>query len=162
MCVCVGFVRPQSPDLLGTDLDSPVGADARLTRSTLGEIGGRRVVHGRHTITLFRRPRTVHLEAGGLQAPSSVCRRRRRRRRAGLMARLSTVDGRPMEVGVDHQRSSLQCAVHDRGFRSLARKTDRWMARRAINATGHAALQVPADRARRTDAVAAAARTIHS
>ena len=103
-----------------------------------GEIGG--VVRGRHTITLFRRPRTVHLEAGGQLQPSvrpSVRLSHSVGRWAGLMARLSTVDGRPMEV-----------RDHDCGFRSLAtRKIDRQ--RRAINATRHTPVQA-LDRTPRT------------
>ena len=76
------------------------------------EIGG--VVHGRHTITLFRRPRTVHLEACSIvpfsSRPFADCAGRAR-----LMAQLSTGDGRPMG-------RPDRLAVHDRGFRSLTRK----------------------------------------
>lgn len=91
---------------------------ALLSSADLGrrEIGG--VVHGRHTITLFRRPRTVHLEAGDVARLSSRPSVGGGGGRARLMARLSTVDGRPMELDVD------QLAVHDRSFRSLARSQD--------------------------------------
>ena len=105
------------------------------------EIGS--VVDGQHTITLFCRPRTVHLEACSIAPFSSrptVCGRRLR-----LIAQLSSGDGRPMErVG-----QTTELAVHDRRFRSPVRKIGHQHA--AIDATGHADRpSVTSDRTHRT------------
>jgi len=100
-------------DLPCTDLD---GRSSGLGHREIGV-----VVHGRHTITLFRRPRTVHLEACSIalfSSRSSVCGGRLR-----LMAQLSTGDGRPMEAWVGRTVSLCMTAVSDRSHARLATST---------------------------------------
>jgi len=103
---------------------TPGGRDCFSADSSHREIGVVVVRGGRHTITLFRRAGTVHLAAGGHRGRlignrrPSVCRRRS-----------ATIDGaakhRRRKSDGSFVRTGPAFALHDRSFRSFARKIDR-------------------------------------
>jgi len=111
-------------DLLRSYTMTPGGRDCFSSDSSHREIGVVVVRGGRHTITLFRRAGTVHLAAGGHRGRlignrrPSVCRRRS-----------ATIDGaakhRRRKSDGSFVRTGPAFALHDRSFRSFARKIDR-------------------------------------